>query len=177
MPRSLRAEALYRLGVLAKNTEDTLQAMRFFQQVLDRYPDSPRWSDAAFQLAYLALDRGDLDASLGVYARLRGQPSTPEEEAERLYWEMQTWYRKKEWKRGILLGWLLWNRYRQEGDWATTAALETARMYTLLGNLSDAQRLLDEILRVRGEKDELGRVALRERKTLQTLQELRRTAP
>ena len=177
VPRSLRAEALYRLGVLAKNTEDTLQAMRFFQQVLDRYPDSPRWSDAAFQLAYLALDRGDLDASLGVYARLRGQPSTPEEEAERLYWEMQTWYRKKEWKRGILLGWLLWNRYRQEGDWATTAALETARMYTLLGNLSDAQRLLDEILRVRGEKDELGRVALRERKTLQTLQELRRTAP
>jgi len=177
VPRKRRAEALYRLGVLAKNTEDTLQAIRDFQTLMERYPDSPRWSDAAFQLAYLYLDRGKVDAALRVYDRLRGQPATREEEAERLYWEMQSWYRKKAWKRGILLGWLLWERYRTAGDWATTAALETARMYTLLGNLTDARRLLDAIVRVRGEKDELGRLAVRERNTLQTLQELRRSSP
>ncbi len=177
VPRARRAEALYRLGVLAKNIGDTLQALRMFQTLMDRYPDSPRWSDAAFQQAYLYLDRGQVDAALQVYDRLRGQPDTKEEEAERLYWEMQSWYRKKAWKQGILLGWLLWERYRTAGDWATTAALETARMYTLLGNLHDARRLLDAIVRVRGEKDELGRLAVRERKTLQTLQELRRSPP
>ena len=63
----LLPEAYYYLGIIFADRNRPDEASTYLQQLLDRYPESPRRAEAALRLGDIRLDEGDAQAALNAY--------------------------------------------------------------------------------------------------------------
>lgn len=79
------AEAMWRAGFLYASNEQPNEARRIFEQLVDRYPDTPQAIDALRLAATTAYSQNELPATERYYAEL-GVKATGEEQASAYLW-------------------------------------------------------------------------------------------
>ncbi len=171
--RTLEALALYHLGVFHKDEQRPDEALRYLSRLHREYGDQGElWTDGTFLLGGLMSQQGDPEGALRVYRSLRGLLDR-EGEGERLYWEMQALKALQRYPEAVVVGQILWRRFRDGATgWAITAALDVAQFWVLRGRPDRARALLREIVET-APRHPLTATARRQLEGLEQLERLR----
>lgn len=157
-----RVKALYNMAVTLKRAGLEDSAIALFKEIVEKWQGSDESDDASITLALLYEDMGKWDSAISYLHELMGEMASSFEEAERAYWEAEAYVNKNRLKDALRLYSIIFERYTGSGDWGVTAGLKAAKIQSLLNNKDKAVRILRRIVKLRGEADPLGKVALEE---------------
>jgi TolA-binding protein len=103
-PKSpLIAQSYYERGLALKRLGRTNDAVKSFEALLDRAPDSVYAADAHLQLGQLATELGDTDEALAQYRRMGKTSEAKDADREALLLMAQVHYNAKRWRDAIPL--------------------------------------------------------------------------